>query len=478
MTEIEPEKHKSKDLSKRRVGIGQRAAIYWDYVGKTATQTADQGILTLAQIFGAVASKVVALFAGLMAWSIDIDFFSIRKLPVNFLKMIVAIPLASLIFISSFFLVIVGGTLSGILGFRNFGEYSAKEQFLIWFPVFALLLAMPLLLSEYSLYRLSLVATYSIAVIGLDMLFGQCGIISLGQGGFLMTSGYMTIWLVNGTFGLKLPILIAISVGALLNGFVGLALGLPALRVKDHYLVIVSLALSIVIPKVFRSPLMAPYSGMKEGGLYISTLEVPSFLGKMPPYVWKYLIVIVPAMLLVVIAYNIIHHSQIGRAFRTLKCDREISSIIGIPVVRYKLFAFMLSAIYAGFAGGFFVILNEFMSPDSFNAYSSVDYLVATAIGGPGSILGSIFGGTFLAFQPDLTKLASDHMSGGKSLAQAVYGALLVITVLFAPRGIVGELTGRLKSKLTGLPRRGNFQMAPPPDYDWLNEKKQHFEMN
>ena len=367
------------------------------------------------------------------------------------------------------------GTFAGILGFRNLAEYSFREQLAAWGSLIVLLVIAPHFLGEYTLFRIGLVASMSVTVIGMDLLFGQCGIISLGQSGFLMTSGFMAAWLTNGTFGIQLPVLISVFFGALFNGVLGLVLGLPALRVKDDYLVIVSLSLTLAIPLILKSQYLEKYAGLNEGGLFLKDLKAPDFISWMQPHVYRYFLVLIPALILIFIAYNLIHHSQVGRALRTIKCDKEVSMIIGIPAVRYKLLAFVMSAIYFGFGGGFMFILTQNISSYSYEVSNSLDFLFANVIGGPGSILGSIVGGSFLVFQPDLTQFVAQHVTGGKALIQCGYGVALILIVYFLPGGLASETTAWLKSKVWARSRRGAFQMAPPLDYDYIADKKNYF---
>lgn len=426
------------------------------------------------------ASELCGTFLQLLARAIS---FSIAEKPksriIGFFKVIVSplmgIVIAAIISVTLLVATLIGGSVASIVGLRNLGDYSFKAQFWAWLVLLLAAAIAPYFLKEYQLYKVTLAAAFIVGVIGLDLLYGHCGIISLGHGGFLMTSGYFTTWICNGVFAPQCPQLLAVTIGALLNGVFGVILGLPALRAKDYYLVIATMTFSLAVPKILKSQHMASLSGMKEGGLFIRELTPPTFLPAIKPYVWQYFSIIGPSMLLIVFAYFIATRSQIGRAFRTIKCDTEASMIVGIPIVRYKLLAFTLSGVYAGFSGGFLVILSRYISPDSFSLNSSIDFMVANVVGGPGSILGSVFGGIFLAFEQDLTQYVAKFVPNGKDLARMSYGFILIFIILFAPRGIAGELGAWMKTKFQGRLRRGAFSISPPPDYDVIEEKKNRF---
>lgn len=472
-----PMNNLEKKSESRPLSFHEKIYLKLDYIKKILFDFLDElytaAFGTISGILGLIINTVSEIIGFLLRTSPEI----LKKRP-SFLTLLKGAVLLPLIFVTALVALIVTlfiGFLSGIFGFRNIADYSQKEQWAVWALPVLLLLCAPLYCSEYFIYKISLICIFSVGVIGLDFLYGQCGIISLGQGAFLMTGAYFTTWLCNGTFGYQFPFLIALILGALFNGVIGTALGIPGLRVKDYYLVIISMTFSLAAPKIMRAQVLAEYSGLRQGGLYLRELEFPLLLEKIPVPFLKYLIVVIPAVFLIWFAYNIIHRSQIGRAFRAIKCDNEVSMIMGIPVVRYKLLAFILSGVYAGFAGGLLLVANTFVSPESYSTTTSIDYLVALVIGGPGSIVGSVFGGFFLTYEPDLTQFAANLLPGGKSLARGAYGVLLIVIISFAPKGVAGGLATWLKSKFKKPVRRGSFQVAPPADYDVLKEKKSFF---
>lgn len=180
------------------------------------------------------------------------------------------------------------------------------------------------------------------------------------------------------------------------------------------------------------------------------------------------------AFALLFFVYNIIYRSQVGRAFKAIKCDREVALILGVPAVRYKLLAFVLSSIYAGFSSGMLLILNKVITWESYGLNTSMDLLTADLIGGTGGVFGSVIGGAFISLQPTLTNFLAAHIHNGQNLTSAIFGVSLIVFVIFFPLGISGELLKKFKSRQ--VVRRGRFQGVPPPDYDVLEPRKQYFQ--
>ncbi len=466
--EKKPESHQANRLY-------DRLYLYSEYLAKVLVAHLDDFKLESTEAFAIWAGRFVNGLSTFLAWLVDNDKSKPSFLLILFIKFFFIFPLFLVIVLPIILLILVGGTIASIFGLRNIGEYSLSEQIAAWCLFILIVLIAPLFCSEYSLYTINLSMAYGLGILGLDFLLGQCGIISLGQGGFLLSGSFAVMWLSNGALGFHLPIYISIVLGALLNGLIGILLGIPALRVRDHYLVIVSIAFSFSISAVLRSKYFVELTGSRVGGLFLPAVKTPEFLASVPPYILKYFLLMIPSVVLFFFAYNIIHHSQIGRAFRTIKCDDEVTMILGIPVVRYKLLAFSLSAIYAGFAGGFILVLTNYLSVDSYSPYTSIDLLVANVIGGSGGVFGSIVGGIFLAMEPNFIHFVAEHIPNGKSLTHAVYGVVLILVILFAPLGIVGEISKLIKSKFRKNPRRGSFNMVPPPDFDYLESRKQYF---
>lgn len=469
----QPEKNPT--ISKRKNSLYEDFILRLDYIQKKITVYIDDVSTFFTEEIGLVGGHIAVRFSELFAWLLSTDRSKISNWPLLVVKAVIGLTFVFLVALPLFVCLFALGTFATLFGMRNIAHYSKKEQFAVYAILIVIFGMAPLFLSEYALFRFSLVLVYAVGVLGLDFLIGQCGIVSLASGGFLLTGGYVMTWLNTGMLGVKVPLYISLVLAAIFNGVLGALFGIPALRIKDHYLVIVSIAFTLSIPAILRSPFLITLSGSRQGGLFIDEIAVPEFLSKIPPHIFKYFVVVIPVLFLFYIAYNIIHHSQIGRAFKSIKCDNEVTMILGVPVVYYKLLAFAVSGVYAAFCGGFLVILTKFISPDSYGSSTSIDFLIANAVGGAGGILGSVFGGAFLAFEPDITHYVADLVPRGKDLARAAYGIILVLIILFAPHGVIGDFAKRLKIRFRPKTRRGAFMTSPPPDFDYLEEKKQYF---
>ncbi|MGE0525706.1 MAG: branched-chain amino acid ABC transporter permease, partial [Bdellovibrionales bacterium] len=183
-----------------------------------------------------------------------------------------------------------------------------------------------------------------------------------------------------------------------------------------------------------------------------------------------------PSLILFLIAYNLNHNSQIGRAFKTIRCDHEVSMIMGIPVVRYKLAAFVLSGIYGAISGSFLTFLSKFIFPESFTISNSIDFVVATVVGGTGSLLGSVIGGVLMSFETDFFDFMANQLPKGRDLARVMVGILPIVAILLSQKGVAGELNRLFKAVFMNIKiRRGANRIAPPPDYDYFEAAKNSY---
>lgn len=455
--------------------LTNRALLLFDHVLKLLEKCRDDVLLFAYTQLESVAGPFVKILSKAFCWCLEgnANLSVFLRWPLWVIKTIVGLLFVITVSAVSILTLAVAGCLAGIFGLRNLGAYGWKEQTLVWLPALFFFAFSPFFLSNYSLYRMGVILAYTIGTIGLDFLFGQCGILSFAHAGFLLIAGYCTVWLANGYFGFSIPALPAIFVSVILVSLLGALIGALSLRIKDQYLAIMTLAFSLAVPILMKSQLLLSFSGLKEGGIFLAKIDPPQFLSHVSKEHLLFFLVSIPSLLLIVFAYNILHHSYVGRAFRIIKCDNEISAIMGIPVLRYKILAFVLSAAYAGFCGGFLTLLTKFIAPESYSVGQSFDFLIANNVGGIGSILGAFLGGAFLTFQPDFTYFMSQHFPQGKDLAQVSYGVLLILTVYLAPAGLAGQIAQWLKMKFQQKSRRGTFRAFPAPDceYDSLKSK-------
>ncbi|MBW1798902.1 MAG: branched-chain amino acid ABC transporter permease, partial [Deltaproteobacteria bacterium] len=299
---------------------------------------------------------------------------------------------------------------------------------------FIFLLIFPFMANAYMLYVANMIGFAIIAAVGLNLLTGFTGQISLGHAAFVGVGAYASAILVT---RLGFSFWLSIPFAGLVAAFAGMIIGIPSLRVKGLYLCIATLAAQFIFEFVFIH-----WESMTKGitGINIPT---PSIGG------WITLFFVV---LGVGYARNLVR-SRMGRAFVAIR-DRDLSAeIIGINLFRYKLSAFAISSFYAGVAGALWVTFLKVVTPDHFPFILSIHYLAMVIVGGLGSVLGSIFGAVFMTLIPEVLNYLSEvvkmHAPGYEEIfvpmKEVIFGVLIVLFLVFEPRGLA-EIWNRIKN--------------------------------
>ena len=286
--------------------------------------------------------------------------------------------------------------------------------------------ALPFFLSEFRVSQFTLVLAYAVAILGLNLLVGYSGQISLGHGAFFALGAYTAAVLISEA---GFPHLLAIIPAGLLAGIAGLLFGIPALRLHGVYLALVTLALAVATPPVIRR-----FEGLTGGsqGLTIDQPEVPGWLGLAQDQ-FLYLLTLVVAVIVFVLVANMLR-SRVGRALVSIR-DAEIAATsVGVDLARYKTGAFAVSSACAGVAGALYVFAVGFVSPESFTLVLSVSFLAAVVVGGLATVGGAVLGALFIVFVPEYASEVNDALAG------VIYGAVIILFMLFFPRGAMGFL--------------------------------------
>jgi branched-chain amino acid transport system permease protein len=293
--------------------------------------------------------------------------------------------------------------------------------------VAAVLSVLPFILSDYNIYLAGQVGIFFIAVLGLNILTGYTGQISIGHGAFMAIGGYTTAVMSRDHHtNLVVTMLMAFAICFV----VGLLVGLPALRLSGVYLALVTFALAISIPQF---PLQ--YSKFLGGSGGVQTTRTPSNL-------WVYAAAWGCSAILFVLAWLILR-GRIGRAFRAVR-DSEIAAVAsGVELPVYKTLAFGISAAYAGVAGSLFVLAaNGFAQPSEFDVFLSLELLVGAAIAGLGSLWGILAGAAFIGLLPQVS--TSVPVIGAAHGRDVVFGAAVIFVMLLLPGGFAG-LVARIR---------------------------------
>ncbi len=323
-----------------------------------------------------------------------------------------------------------------------------------WYSLLGVaLLAAPWLLSEYLLEQLVLVCIYAVAGLGLMLLSGFTGLISLGHAAFLGVGAYTEAVLV----GMGWPFPLAMSAAVVLSAATGVVVGLPALRVRGIYLAIATLALGVIVEEV-----LTRWEDVTGGsaGLMVKS---PTLFGAAVPQPVGFYYLCLGILVVATLAVLNLLRSPTGRAFVAVR-DSEISSqSMGIHLAKAKTLSFALSAALTGLAGALYAHKLRFLSPEQFTVLQSVELLMMIFIGGLGSVHGVFLGALFLITLPQGIAVAKDWLppaiGGAAGLQSTVFGLIIVGFVLFEPLGLYGRWV-KIRLYLQTFPfyRKGTFR--------------------
>jgi branched-chain amino acid transport system permease protein len=285
---------------------------------------------------------------------------------------------------------------------------------------------LPFLVSNYRTFQLTLMIAYAIALLGLNILTGYNGQISLGHGAFFALGSYVAAIMMDRwgqPYWSTLPAAGVVCFGA------GFLFGLPALRLEGLYLALATFALAVATPQILK------YKGFEDwtGGVQGISIIKPQAPWHLPlsPDQWLYFVALAVAVVMFVVGSRLVR-GRLGRALIAIRDNPTAAASMGVNTALYKTLTFGVSALFTGVAGALSAIAVQFVAPDSFGFLLSISFLVGIVIGGLGSISGAIYGAVFIEFVPNI----ADSIS--KSAPWAVYGAFLVAAVYFMPGGVAG----------------------------------------
>lgn len=315
---------------------------------------------------------------------------------------------------------------------KLFGTTSQKIKII---AIVGLLLLVPVFTSNYWIGILTLCAIASIGAIGLNILTGFTGQISIGVGAFLGVGGY-TSAIITSTFGLSFWI--SLPLAGLITAIVGGIFGLPALRLKGLYLAIATLAAQVIILFV-----ISRWTSVTGGtsGMVLSRPSIGSFtFSSNTSY---YYLSIVILLLTVLYATNLLR-TKVGRAFLAVR-DRDIAAqIMGINLFQYKVLAFAVSSFFVGIAGALLAHYTMIVSPELYSTTVSIEYLAMILIGGLGSVFGSILGAVFITLLPIglgsfvdfVTIYLPDLYHMLSAFKDFAFGLVIILFLIFEPGGL------------------------------------------
>lgn len=305
-----------------------------------------------------------------------------------------------------------------------------------WLVALALALALfPLGADGYLVSLGCMVGIHVIAATGLNIMTGYTGLISLGHAAFMGVGCYTAAWFAQR----GLPFFLTIPLAGVFAAALGAVVGLPSLRIKGLYLAVATLATQFILVYVFRE------WDSVTGGVRGVNVPPASLLGFEFSTDQRMYYLIAPVAALMLVAARNLFRTRVGRAFIAIR-DKDISAeVLGIPLLRYKLYAFAIGSFYAGVAGALLGYFYRAMTPEYFTLQLSIFYLAAIIVGGLGSVLGTILGAVFMTLVPELLRggvavvaqwapRATEILS---PVQQIVFGLLIVGFLVFEPHGLL-----------------------------------------
>ena len=330
----------------------------------------------------------------------------------------------------------------------------ATTRTLIVFAVLAVaVFVLPAFVSDFRAQQFSYVGIYLVALIGLDILTGYTGQISLGHGAFMAIGGYTTAILMT-DHGVKdiwtIPFAIVVA------GIVGFLFGFPAARLSGLYLALATFGIAVATPALIKR-----FEGFTGGGSGVNLFGTPELTASLTPVKilgfelnfnnWLYYLAWTIALVGYVVAWLILR-GRTGRSLRAVRDSETAAVSSGVNLTRAKAFAFGVSAAYAGAAGALFAIATTYVNPDTYPVALSIFLLVGVVVAGLGSLTGLIVGAIFIQFMP----LWAQNISKSPGAPAVIYGAFLILLVLALPGGAAG-----LFARISRLSRRARDFQKP-----------------
>lgn len=319
-----------------------------------------------------------------------------------------------------------------------------KVQWFWFLALIAFLVVLPFLVPSYYVYMANYMAVNIIVTIGLNLLVGYTGQISLGHAGFFAIGAYTTVLTM---IHLHLPFPLAMLLAGFVAAFFGFLLGLPALRLEGPYLAIATLGFGMAIIQVIGR--WQAFGGRM--GLEAPRLEVGPLLLESDRHLY---FLIVPIAFFLVWAARNLMKTRVGRAFIAIRDSDIAAETMGVNLTFYKTLAFAVSAFYTGIAGALMAFLLGFINPGSFNFILSIYFLAFVIVGGLGSILGSVMGGVVMTWLmlvldkvQELPRVGEAlvsfserwmNVAGLPNIASIIFGLIIILLVVFEPLGLYG----------------------------------------
>ena len=289
----------------------------------------------------------------------------------------------------------------------------------------------PFVYSDFLVFQANQVMVYGIAILGLVLLTGLTGTISIGHGAIFGIGAYATAL---GMHDLHLPYLVALLLALGVGAVAGILIGIPALRLRGAYLALVTLAMTLIFP-----PLVLRFESFTGGaaGYSVPTINAPAW-SDLTLSQWLYFVTLVIGIAAIVVMQNI-KRSARGRALRAIERSEPLAVAVGINVSRERITVFVISSAYSGLAGGLYALVSGAVAPDAFTFALSSSLLVGAVVGGITSPIGALIGGVLVAVVPTVTATLPH------SLPEYIYAIAVLLAIYLRPEGLASVPAGLLE---------------------------------
>jgi ABC-type branched-subunit amino acid transport system permease subunit len=286
------------------------------------------------------------------------------------------------------------------------------------------LLALPNVVDNYIIYISARLFVYILVALGLNLLTGYAGQVSLGHAAFFAIGAYTAAVLAE---SLHWPFALCVISAAVFTAMVGYLLGLPCLRLSGLYLAMATLGFTLIVQEMLLQLSVVTHGSE---GMLVPTASVLGF--KFDSDYRKYYLILGVTVMMLMVARNLVR-GRTGRAFLAIRENERAAEAMGVNLAQYKTIAFAISALYTGLAGALSAFLVGFLDPQEFSFFLSIQFITIIILGGLASLLGSVLGAGFLIILPELL--------AGLDVWQAfVYGVIMVLTIIFMPFGLSGAI--------------------------------------
>ena len=317
--------------------------------------------------------------------------------------------------------------------YQDIRLFKYRSTFFWYLALVAGACLLPAVADGYVISQFTFIAMYSIATVGLMLLTGYTGQVSMGHAAFFGIGAYTSAILTNQ----GVPFLLALPAAGLLAGAVGIFIGLPALRLSGLYLAIATMGFGFIVEEV-----MVRWEGLTNGNMGMM-LDPPSLFGFSFHTTTRFYYLALAILILVILAARNILRSPTGRAMIAIRDSETAAQAMGISMARFKTTAFAVRAFFTGMAGSLYAHKLTFINPESFTILVSIEFLAMIIIGGLGSIHGAVFGAAFIIMLPQIIIAAKDYLphylAEQTGLEPALYGIMIVLFILFEPMGLYGR---------------------------------------